>query len=82
VPVSYLLDRAAVPADASEVTFIALDRYSRTLPIDVARRDGTFIAYEVNGVPIPLKHGYPLRLVVKGLYGENWVKWLRQIDVK
>jgi len=82
VPVSYLLDRAAVPADASEVTFIAMDRYSRTLPIEVARGDGTFVAYEVNGVPIPLKHGYPLRLVVKDLYGENWVKWLRQIDVE
>ena len=82
VPVSYLLDKAGVPASASEVTFIALDRYSRTLPIDIARRDGTFVAYEVDGVPIPLKHGYPLRLVVKGLYGENWVKWLRQIDVK
>ncbi len=82
VPVSYLLDKAGLPPDASEVTFIAMDRYSRTLPIDVAKREGTFVAYEVNGVPIPLKHGYPLRLVVKGLYGENWVKWLRQIDVK
>lgn len=82
VPVSYLLDKAGVPPDASEVTFIAMDRYSRTLPMELVRNEGTFVAYEVNGVPIPLKHGYPYRLVVKGLYGENWVKWLRQIEVK
>jgi DMSO/TMAO reductase YedYZ molybdopterin-dependent catalytic subunit len=82
VPVSVLLDKANVLDSASEVTFIALDRYSRTLPLDVAKRDGTFIAYEVDGETIPLKHGYPLRLVVKHMYGENWVKWLRQIEVK
>lgn len=82
VPVSFLLDKAEVLVGASEVTFIAMDRYSRTLPMETARRDGSFVAHTVNGVPIPLKHGYPLRLVVQGIYGENWVKWLRQIDVK
>jgi DMSO/TMAO reductase YedYZ molybdopterin-dependent catalytic subunit len=82
VPVSYLLDKAGVLPGAGEVTFIAMDRYSRTLPLDIAKRDGTFAAYLVNGEPIPLKHGYPVRLVVRGLAGENWVKWLRQVDVK
>ena len=82
VPVSYLLNKAGVLEGASEVTFIALDRYSRTLPLKTFQQDGSFIAHTVNGVPIPLKHGFPLRLVVRGLYGENWVKWLRQVEVK
>jgi len=82
VPVSALLDKAVILSSASEVTFIALDRYSRTLPLNVARRDGAFVAYQVNGETIPLKHGYPLRLVVRHMYGENWVKWLRHIEVK
>lgn len=82
VPVSALLDQAGILPDAREITFIALDRYSRTLSLDIVREQGTFIAYKVNGEAIPLKHGYPLRLVVKGQYGENWVKWLRQIDVQ
>lgn len=82
IPVSFLLEKAGVSEGAHEATFIALDRYSRTLPLDVIRRNGTFVAYQVNGETIPLKHGYPLRLVIKGMYGENWVKWLRQIDVK
>jgi len=82
IPVSLLLEKAGILDGSHEVTFIALDRYSRTLPLDVIRQDGTFVAYKVDGETIPLKHGYPLRLVVKGMYGENWVKWLRQIDVK
>jgi DMSO/TMAO reductase YedYZ molybdopterin-dependent catalytic subunit len=82
VPVSLLLEKAGILEGAHEATVIAMDRYSRTLPFDVLKKDGTFVAYKVNGETIPLKHGYPLRLVVKGMYGENWVKWLRQIDIK
>ena len=82
IPVSLLLEKAGILDGTHEATFIALYRYSRTLPLDVIRQDGTFVAYQVNGETIPLKHGYPLRLIVKGMYGENWVKWLRQIDVK
>jgi DMSO/TMAO reductase YedYZ molybdopterin-dependent catalytic subunit len=82
IPVSLLLEKAGIMDGAHEATVIALDRYSRRLPLDVLKKDGTFVAYRVNEETIPLKHGYPLRLVVKGMYGENWVKWLRQIDVK
>lgn len=82
VPVSLLLEKAGILDGAHEATVIALDRYSRTLSLDVLKEDGTFVAYKVNDETIPLKHGYPLRLVVKGMYGENWVKWLRQIEVK
>ncbi|MCX6008234.1 MAG: molybdopterin-dependent oxidoreductase [Chloroflexi bacterium] len=82
IPVSLLLEKAGVLDGAHEATIIALDRYSRTLPLDVLKKDGTFVAYKVDDETIPLKHGYPLRLVVKGMYGENWVKWLRQIEVK
>lgn len=82
VPVSYLLDKASLLPDARQATFIALDRYSRTLPLEILKSEGTFVAYRVNGEEIPLKHGYPARLVVKHQFGENWVKWLRQIDVQ
>ena len=82
VPVSLLLDKAGLLPDAHEVSFIALDRYSRTLSLEIVKATGTFVAYKVNGEAIPLKHGYPVRLVVKDQFGENWVKWLRQIDVQ
>jgi DMSO/TMAO reductase YedYZ molybdopterin-dependent catalytic subunit len=40
------------------------------------------LAYEVNGVPLPPQHGYPLRLVVPGWYGMTNVKWLSRITLR
>jgi DMSO/TMAO reductase YedYZ molybdopterin-dependent catalytic subunit len=39
------------------------------------------IAYELNGAPLPVEHGFPARLVVPGFYGTNSVKWLTRITV-
>jgi hypothetical protein len=39
------------------------------------------LAFEMNGVELPLDHGYPLRLVVPGKYGYKWVKWITHIEV-
>jgi DMSO/TMAO reductase YedYZ molybdopterin-dependent catalytic subunit len=39
-----------------------------------------FLAYQVNGVTLPVKHGYPLRLVAEGVYGSEWVKYVYQVQ--
>jgi DMSO/TMAO reductase YedYZ molybdopterin-dependent catalytic subunit len=41
----------------------------------------TLLAYEMNGVPLPERHGYPLRLIVPGYFGEKHVKWLTRIEL-
>ena len=38
-----------------------------------------FLAYQVNGVDLPVKHGFPLRLVAEGYYGYEWVKYVDQV---
>jgi DMSO/TMAO reductase YedYZ molybdopterin-dependent catalytic subunit len=38
------------------------------------------LAYAMNGEPLPLQHGYPLRLIVPGWYGVASVKWLTEIE--
>ena len=55
--------------------------YERSLPIAKALHPDTMLAYEMNGEPLPLNHGYPLRLLVPGWYGMNSVKWLVGIHV-
>jgi DMSO/TMAO reductase YedYZ molybdopterin-dependent catalytic subunit len=79
-----------VQAGAVEVVFTGLDRgleggeeqvYARSLPLAEARRDEVLLAYEVNGVPLPPQHGFPLRLLVPGWYGMTSVKWLARITV-
>jgi DMSO/TMAO reductase YedYZ molybdopterin-dependent catalytic subunit len=55
--------------------------YARSLPVAETARAEVVLAYELNGVPLPPQHGYPLRLVVPGWYGMTNVKWLDRITV-
>lgn len=45
-------------------------------PIADVRSDKVFLAYAVNGKPLPQKHGFPLRVVAEGYYGDDWVKYV------
>ncbi len=59
-------------ADGSSMT--------RTIPIDRAL-DDVLVAWGMNGEMLRPENGYPLRLVVPGVQGVSWVKWLRRIEV-
>jgi DMSO/TMAO reductase YedYZ molybdopterin-dependent catalytic subunit len=56
--------------------------FGRSLHIDDATHPEVMLAYEMNGEPLPLYHGAPLRLLVPGWYGVANVKWLDQIHVQ
>jgi sulfane dehydrogenase subunit SoxC len=90
VPVASLLEEAGVLEDASDVLFTGLDRgveggkeqaYERSVPLAELVACDALLAYEVNGVPLPPQHGFPLRLVVPGWYGMTSVKWLSRLSV-
>ncbi len=53
---------------------------TRTIPIDQAL-DDVLVAWGMNGEMLRPENGYPLRLVVPGVQGVSWVKWLRRIEV-
>lgn len=55
---------------------------SRGLPIAKALAPETLVAFEMNGEPLPLLHGAPLRLVAPGFPGSAWQKWLNRIWVR
>jgi DMSO/TMAO reductase YedYZ molybdopterin-dependent catalytic subunit len=81
VLVSTLLAEAGVTPKAKQITFYALDGYHRTLSLTEAQSDGVFLAYMVDGQVLPNEHGYPVRLVVKGVFGDRWVKWVNHIKI-
>ena len=77
-----LLAEAGIKPEASEVTFYALgSEYKVVLPLDIVQQDGVFLAHTVNGQVLPAEHGYPLRLVVRGNYGNDWIKWAKRIEL-
>jgi DMSO/TMAO reductase YedYZ molybdopterin-dependent catalytic subunit len=92
VPLADVLDRAQPLAEASHVVMRGADagpvrgrddviRFERSLSLDEARDTGAILAYEMNGEPLPVDHGFPLRVIVPGWYGVASVKWLTEIEV-
>jgi len=60
-------------ADGSSMT--------RTIPMELVESGEVIVAYGQNGEMLRPENGYPLRLVVPGVQGVSWVKWLRRIEV-
>jgi DMSO/TMAO reductase YedYZ molybdopterin-dependent catalytic subunit len=84
-----VLDKAGVKAGALEVRLSGLDtppvpnapQFIKSLDIDHARDGEVMIAYAMNGKPLPLLNGFPLRVIVPGWYATYWVKMLNDIEV-
>jgi DMSO/TMAO reductase YedYZ molybdopterin-dependent catalytic subunit len=81
LPLRDLLDQAGVLSGAARVRLHSVDNYTDTIPLEKAMEPTTLLAYEMNGVPLPDRHGYPLRAIVPGYFGEKNVKWLTRIEV-
>ncbi len=83
-----VLEKAGVKNSGKHVSFEGQDlslgsagiKFIRSIPIEKAMST-TLLAYEMNGEPLPLKHGYPMRALALGWTGANCVKWLRRISV-
>jgi sulfane dehydrogenase subunit SoxC len=54
---------------------------TRTIPMELVESGEVLLAYGMNGEMLRPENGYPLRLVVPGVQGVSWVKWLRRIEV-
>ncbi|MFU1780525.1 sulfite oxidase [Haloarcula japonica] len=79
VPVDSLLEEAGVQSGCECVMLRADDDYYEEFPIDALR--GGMLAYGMNGKILPRGHGYPVRALVPGHWGEVNVKWLSEIEV-
>ena len=81
LPLRDLLDQAGVLSGAARVRLQGVDNYTDTIPLEKAMAPTTLLAYEMNSAPLSDRHGYPLRVIVPGYFGEKHVKWLTRIEV-
>jgi sulfite oxidase len=84
-----VLERAGIKDGAAHVHLLGADgppnpktpAFTRSLPLARALDPSTLLATTMNGDPLPVLHGGPLRLVVPGWAGNHWLKWLRRVEV-
>jgi sulfane dehydrogenase subunit SoxC len=83
VPLSVLLDDCGFdPKNGKYVLAEGGDGSAMTRTIAMERAlDDVIVAWGMNGEMLRPENGYPLRLVVPGVQGVSWVKWLRRIEV-
>jgi DMSO/TMAO reductase YedYZ molybdopterin-dependent catalytic subunit len=85
-----LLAQAGLQGEAKHVQFQGADRsvvasvplFVRSIPLDKANHPDTILAYEMNGQPLPLLHGAPLRVITPGWMADSCIKWLIDITVQ
>jgi sulfite dehydrogenase len=84
-----LLEIAGIRAGAIDVSFDGLDEppltsipdVVKSLAVDRVSEPDVIVAYEMNGEPLPMLNGFPLRLIVPGWYATYWIKALSRVTV-
>ena len=90
VPLVDVLSRLEVSGNATAVLVSGIDPDARSsagstagaswvIPLASLDRLGAFLAVRMNGEPLSLDHGQPIRLVVPGWYGCAWIKWVNEL---
>jgi DMSO/TMAO reductase YedYZ molybdopterin-dependent catalytic subunit len=75
-----------LPTDAAsplptDIDLTITEQFARSMSLEEALNGDNLLCYEMNGVPLPPEHGFPLRLIAPGWYGVANVKWLTRIEV-
>ncbi len=74
-----VLAKANVMPSAKLLKIEAFDGYVTSVPVEWAMNPKSLLAFEMNGEPLPVEHGYPLRVMFPGHYGMKQPKWIQKI---
>jgi DMSO/TMAO reductase YedYZ molybdopterin-dependent catalytic subunit len=79
---AHILDLAGVGEDGASLRLVGADGYEAFVSLSEALSSGGLLAYEWEGEPLPILHGFPVRAVFPTLEGNKWVKWVVEIEVR
>jgi DMSO/TMAO reductase YedYZ molybdopterin-dependent catalytic subunit len=68
-------------ANASYIAFSSVDGYNMSLPLNEVLAADPVLAWRMNGADLPQRHGYPMRVLIPGRYGEENPKWLTRVEL-
>ncbi len=81
VTLKRIIQKAGPKQGIVKVAFFAEDGYSDSIPYLLALSEDVFLAFRMNGESLPAVHGFPLRVIVPGIYGMKHVKWVSRIEL-
>lgn len=82
VALADVLHEAGIQPDAEQIFSRSIDGWTCGFPVAAIDGRDALIAIGMNGRPLPLRHGFPARLIVPGLYGYvSATKWLSEIEI-
>ncbi len=78
-----LLEKAlgTIPRENLRVVFHALDGFYSSVPLEMALSGLSWLAYRMNSEALPLRHGFPARILLPGIYGMKQPRWLSKIEI-
>jgi DMSO/TMAO reductase YedYZ molybdopterin-dependent catalytic subunit len=83
VPIADILEEAGVRPGADQLKSTSADGWTAGTPVTTVT-DGrdALLAYGMNGEPLPVEHGFPVRMIVPGVYGYvSATKWLTDLEL-
>ena len=81
VQVKRVLEDAGIQPEAQSLFIEATDGFYESVDLALTEDDRTLFVYEMNGVPLPVDHGFPLRIYIPDRYGMKQPKWISRIEV-
>lgn len=86
VPMQHIIARSKPLPQAKYVVFYSYqftdeDQFYEVIDLDLATHPQTILAYEMNGEPLPVPHGFPVRLRIETQLGYKMVKWIKSIEL-
>ena len=76
-----VLETAGMRTTAEELFIEAADGFYESVSMSDLMGDRTIFAYEMNGAPLPVDHGFPLRIIIPNRYGMKQPKWIVNMEL-
>ena len=80
-PFKAVLEQAMLKSNAAFVGFSCEDEYTTMVPLEQVMHERSMLAYEMDGEPLLATHGFPVRALIPGVYGQKQPKWVIGLHV-
>jgi hypothetical protein len=77
---SHVLNQVKPKAEATHIKFECADGYETSVALEWLKQPDVMMAYEANGQPLSTIHGFPIRVLTPGLYGQKMPRWITRME--